>query len=438
MNYIWTPDNFHGFSFGYVPTRTFISSAIGGGSIIILPEFISTWDTTKAGSANNTVVLPLLNGGSYNFSVDWGDGNSNTITGYNQPEVTHVYGQTGIYTIKINGAITGWKFNNGGDRAKILQISDVGTLAFTTGNDAAFFGCSNLTFTSTGSLILPVNATSMFRLCNALSTGGNFNSYDTSRTTNMLNLFRSSSSFNQNIGSWQTSGVTNMSFMFFDATGFNNGGSSSISGWNTSRVTNMSSMFGSLATSSAFNQPIGSWNTSSVTNMNSMFYYATRFNQNIGSWQTSGVTDMASMFNAASIFNNGGSSSISGWNTSNVTNMSRMFAGATSFNQPIGSWNTSKLTDISYMLNNADAFNQDLSNWTVTGITTATNFMQNASGLSTRNYDRTLSGWAQQSGNLQSGVSIHFGGSKYSIATGQVYRNILIAKGWTITDSGSV
>jgi hypothetical protein len=28
------------------------------------PDFVSTWDTTKAGSASNTVVLPLLSGGT--------------------------------------------------------------------------------------------------------------------------------------------------------------------------------------------------------------------------------------------------------------------------------------------------------------------------------------------------------------------------------------
>ena len=38
---------------------------LGGGGAVANPDFISTWDTTKAGSASNTVVLPLGSGGTY-------------------------------------------------------------------------------------------------------------------------------------------------------------------------------------------------------------------------------------------------------------------------------------------------------------------------------------------------------------------------------------
>jgi hypothetical protein len=46
-------------------------------------SFVSTWDTrnTTAGSSSSTQVkLPLISDGVYNFVVNWGDGNSNTIT----------------------------------------------------------------------------------------------------------------------------------------------------------------------------------------------------------------------------------------------------------------------------------------------------------------------------------------------------------------------
>ena len=67
----------------------------------ITPMFISKWDTTQAGSSNDTVVLPLVSPshGSYDFYVDWGDGNRDNITTYNQAEVTHQYSTTGIYEI---------------------------------------------------------------------------------------------------------------------------------------------------------------------------------------------------------------------------------------------------------------------------------------------------------------------------------------------------
>jgi surface protein len=162
-----------------------------------------------------------------------------------------------------------------------------------------------------------------------------------------------------------------------------------------------------------FNQPIGSWDLSNVTTIQDMFRYANVFDQDIGAWDVSNVTTMYALFYPGpSLFNNGGSSSI-------------------------GNWNTSKVTNIDYMLYNADAFDQDLSNWIVTGLTSsASNFMRNANGLSTTNYDRTLSGWSSQL--LNNSISINFGGSQYSTATGLAYRNALVASGWTITDGGAV
>ena len=43
----------------------------------------SNWDTTQAGSANDSVDLdnyPLRPDGSYNFKIYWGDGTTDIIT----------------------------------------------------------------------------------------------------------------------------------------------------------------------------------------------------------------------------------------------------------------------------------------------------------------------------------------------------------------------
>ena len=103
-------------------------------------RFQSKWDTTQAGSANDTVVLPLVSDGSYNFRIDWGDGKANrdNITVYNQSEVTHQYDDTGIYTIKVVGDITGWRFNTVGDDDKIMEISKWGPLKFVSDDTDLF------------------------------------------------------------------------------------------------------------------------------------------------------------------------------------------------------------------------------------------------------------------------------------------------------------
>jgi len=235
----------------------------------------------------------------------------------------------------------------------------------------------------------------------------------------MYQMLRGANSFNQDLGGWDMTGVTDLQNFFYETTGFNNGGSTGINNWRPSSCTRMDNMFYGAT---AFNQPIGDWDTSSVTTMRNMFGKwngGMIFNQDIGNWDVSNVTTMAYMFYRShnqsqhypQAFNNGGSPSISNWNTSSLTDIEKMF------------WK-------------CDPFNQPLSNWIVTGITNASNFMNDASGLSTTNYDSTLSGWSSQA--VQNGVSIDFGYSKYSTATGAAYRSALVSAGWTITDGGAV
>lgn len=70
--------------------------------------------------------------------------------------------------------------------------------------------------------------------------------------------------------------------------------------WDTSRVTNMDNLFSGLAT---FNSDISRWNTSNVTSMKAVFASANSFNQQIGNWDVSSVESMAEMFDKAFAFN---------------------------------------------------------------------------------------------------------------------------------------
>ena len=81
--------------------------------------FVSTWktDNTSTGSsAANQVKLPLISLGTYNFRVEWGDGTADNITVWNAAATTHTYASAGTYEINITGTLTGWQFNNTGDR----------------------------------------------------------------------------------------------------------------------------------------------------------------------------------------------------------------------------------------------------------------------------------------------------------------------------------
>ena len=557
------------------------------------PVFISTWDTTQAGSANDTVVLPLQSDGSYDFYVSWGDNDVNRITGYNQAEVTHQYPQTGIYTIKIHGDISGWKFAGIGDDDKILDISNWGPLIINSNN--AFNGCSLLELSATDApTITTSDVSNMFQNCTSL-VNADFSNWDVSNLTSFSSMFQSCTNFiSGNFSSWNTTGATTFFNMFNGCTSFidegvwnfdisntptltnmfsncdqlggefgfdlsnyfpinfnsnsvrilpntpywanysasginfssginalfynaefsnsldqaqalnnnptwsgvkdtyylfgqsviptwitgvdtsnmerieytfwfcNNFTSGFVNDWDFTSATSLQGMFGNT-----FNLPDITWGTktSGISNFSYLFYQNsdstvnfpnfdidtrsatdmsfmfddTRYNgTDHTGWDTSNVTNMSAMFRRTQSFNQ----AVEMWDVSKVTNMSSMFNQAEVFDQPLSGWNTSSLTNISSMFNGLfdlyPVFDQDLSTWIVTGITSASNFMSSAPGLSTANYDRTLSGWAQQSGDLQSGVNIHFGSSQYSVATGQQYRDILTGVGWTITDGGSV
>ncbi|NBV51538.1 BspA family leucine-rich repeat surface protein, partial [bacterium] len=401
-------------------------------SAAIIPRgaFISTWNTNNSGVSSSTQIkLPLESSGTYNFTVFWGDGTQNTITAWDDANATHTYANPGIYTLTIQGTITGFRFNNTGDRGKITNISQFGRLRL--GNNGSYFlGASNLTITATDALDLTgtTNLSMAFRGCASLTTAPSMENWDTSNVTSMVWMFRSSA-FNQNISTWNTSNVTSMSYMFASATAFNQ----DIGSWNTSNVTNMSGMF---SYASAFNQDIGNWNTSNVTNMSQMFVYASAFNQGIGNWNTSNVTNMTGMFENASAFNQ----DIGDWNTAQVTNMSWLFYYASAFNQDISSWNTSNATNMSRMFFSASAFNQNLSLWNVTNVTNMSSMFE-FSGLTRTNYDSILLGWSAQ--NVKTGVSLHAGSAKYSQSAAVLAARSALTtavasggKGWTITDGG--
>jgi len=343
-------------------------------------RFQSTWDTTQAGSSNDQVVLPLVNGGTYDFYIDWGDGKTNrdNITAYNQAEVTHTYDNTGIYEIRIIGGITGWEFNNGGDKLKISSISKWGPFTVRNDQDGNFYGCSNLVVSTDDELYINNGANAARRFFEScINLGGPTNVSIGPTATNLFYMFGSCTNWDEDLSDWDMSNVTAWDSMFNNARSFNNGGSTGINNWDTSSVTNMRGVFN---TATGFNQPVGGWDTSNVTTMQNMFTAeggGMTFDQDIGSWDVSNVTNMQNMFRKShfvtnglvNLFNNGGSSSISGWNTSKVTTMEGMFEDCSQFNQPIGTWDVSKVTNMAKMFAEATSFDQDLSDWDVSGVT---------------------------------------------------------------------
>jgi surface protein len=361
-----------------------------------LSFFISTWKTDNSGTSNNDqITLPLFNGGDYNFTVQWGDGEVDTITAFNDPDATHTYSSSGVYEVKISGTIEGWSFDNSGDEDKILQIKQWGPLKLGE-SEGYFYGADSLRVTASDVLNTTgmTNFEEMFRDAGNISTLQGINQWDTSSVTTMANAFRNSdfqgdlsswdtssvismgsmflnaSNFNSDLSSWEVGNVTNMGNMFFIAETFN----SDISSWDVSNVTNMANMF---LNATSFSSDLSSWNVSSVTNMNSMFQDAGSFSSDLSTWDVSNVRDMDDLFRSASSFN----SNLNSWDVSNITSMINLFFEASSFNGQISSWDTQNVTDMRNMFQDASNFNQDLSTWNVSSVTLMQRMFRNASSF---------------------------------------------------------
>tara|TARA_R110002073_G_scaffold273708_1_gene437162 strand:- start:631 stop:1476 length:846 start_codon:yes stop_codon:yes gene_type:complete len=223
-------------------------------------EFTFTVNTANAGSASDTFVLPLANDGVIDMDVDWGDGSTDNITAYNDAAVTHVYAASGTYTVEITGTIRGWYFNGGGDKAKILNISQWGDFNFTKKN--AFKRCTNLTSNATD--VPAVNLTDfafMFESCTAWNPS-NISSWDMSSVTRMNWMFFGCTNFNQPIGAWDTSNVYEVSYMLYNCTAFDQ----DLSNWDVSSVTNYSQLMGNTGVSTAnYDALLVAWDAQSVS-----------------------------------------------------------------------------------------------------------------------------------------------------------------------------
>lgn len=331
-------------------------------------QFITTWDTTHD---NQEITIPTnWSEYTYNYSVDWGDGNaSSNITQH----AKHTYAIKGTYTVTITGTFPAIYFGIGGSRLNIKTIEKWGNNPWLSMN-YAFVQCDNLSINATDAPNL-TNLTDMSFMFLTAGINQDINHWDVSNVTNMESMF-ANSDFNQDIGSWDVSNVVNMENMFF-GTSFNK----DIGSWDVSKVTNMKSMFGATA---YFDQDIGNWDVSNVTTMSKMFSGASRFNQDIGSWNVGNVTDMEQMFYNAVLFNQ----DIGNWNVSKVTNMSTMFRNAIKFNQNIGNWNVSSVLDMSSMFYGADAFNQDIGNWNVSSVKDMEQMFSN-----TINFNQDIGNW---------------------------------------------
>jgi surface protein len=360
-------------------------------------------------SSPQTFTIPCQNVGTFNATVDWGDGGpTSSITAYNDADLAHSYATAGQYTITVTGTFPNIHFNNGGDRLLVDEVVDLGDVGWKALNQA-FYGCSNMTAFDGGTADTSgvTNMYAMFLNCTSL-TSLDLSGFDTASVTNMSFMFRSCSGLTSlDVSGFNTANVTIMQSIFNGCSSLT---SLDVSGFNTASVTIMQGMF--YGCSSLTSLDVSGFNTASVTNMSYIFDGCTNLTSlDVSSWDTSSVTNMQQMF-----FNcvNLTSVDVSSFNTASVTNMSFMFyscSGLTSLD--VSGFNTASVTTMSYMFFNCtNLTGLQISGFDVSSVTDGTNFLSGSNNaLSTQEYNNTLRAWSQQS--VQSGVTWHFGDATY-------------------------
>src|SRR5690554_6494405 len=143
------------------------SSGLGRRRLKYAPnEFVSTWDTTEAGvSGSNQIALPLYVLGTYDFSVF--DENGNFLKHINDYQDNIVTLPTSdVQEVIIRGQIERIRFNNGGDKDKIINVKQFGSDFKVVSGASMFSGCSNLETISTDIDMAGVTSiVAMFRDC---------------------------------------------------------------------------------------------------------------------------------------------------------------------------------------------------------------------------------------------------------------------------------
>jgi uncharacterized protein (TIGR02145 family) len=364
--------------------------------------FISKWNIGE----NKQIKITLSESYNYNFSIDWGDGTSETFEG-NISEITHEYANSGEFDITIekgeNGSFPYIKIDDPTSRVSIVEISQWGNVSWESFTKS-FRDCENLDITATDSPIL-------------------------SNVEQMNEAFWGCISLvneNESISNWDMSNVIDISYIFLDT---------KIDiplNWDLSNTERLTSVF----EQTNFNQDLSNWDITSAQYINGLFFNNESFNQDISGWNTSNVISMNRTFLASRSFNQ----NISGWDVSNVTDMQFMFGSANKFNQDISDWDVSNVQRFDYMFSKADSFDQNLAEWDISSMESAAGMFQNVT-LSTDNYDEILIGWSrllETETKIPENITIDFGNSKYSVCGGgNIAREKLIQEyNWTIQDGG--
>ena len=441
-------------------------------------SFVSTW---RIPEDSMSITLPLPRGFNYDFTVDWGDGNSSAVTSHDDDDITHSYTTAGDYTISIAGTIEAWSIKASPDKSKLLSVSNLGSVGWKN-LKSAFNGCDNLTTVAGGDTSEVTDMSRMF--ANSPNVQPETGDWDVSNVTTMYRMFAGAKKANPDVRNWDVSSVTNMSAMFSSTSK----AEPKTRNWDVSQVTDMSQMFHSTRRA---NPHVARWDVSSVTNMSRMFAHARVANPTVHHWDVSNVIHMQEMFAETKAANpqvdswdissartlaymffraeaadpmvrrwdvsnvidisgmfaySNADPDVQRWDVSNVSDMESMFKGATRANPKVRKWDTSNVRDMSSLFDGATSADPQMALWDFSNVTKL-NYIIFNTAISSRNYSRLL---RQLDGTLGENVPeakdngevpathINAGSVQYQPSVANARARLAARPSWVITDGGEI
>jgi len=393
----------------------------------IIPVFSSTWDTTKVGTSTPLQIQIPFSTFIGDTVVYWGDGSNNTYTSSDSGSKTHTYLSGGVYKVTIKGKFNCFRFNNTGDKLKIINISSWGSAIFS--NTSLFYGCSNLDITATNAPKIQTTLSLMFALCTSL-TSLDMSKWDTSSVTTMFASFVQCTSLTTiNVSNLDISSVESLRSTFFGCSSLE---TLDVSNWDTSSVTDMRTTFKSCTSLGTLD--VSKWNISLVTTLEATFMECPVTTLDVSEWNTSSVESLfGSFYDCTSLE----TLDVSEWDTSSVTDMTTLFYGCNSLTiLDVTNWNTSLVQLMGWMFANCYSLTTaNLSSWNISNVTDLVNFMDSANLWTDSQYDDVLLSWSQQT--VKPNLVVNFADAHYQPSS-LAAKTILTTSPnlWTITDGG--
>ena len=379
----------------------------------------------------DTFTLPLMQydelgttAMNYDFAVDWGDTNSDTVTAYNDASREHQYAVGGQYTVTIIGICERLAFGYfpSANALLLTEVTQWDGIVFKE-MAFAFYDCRNFTITATDipDVSACIDFTQAFDTCQSLITG--FANWNVLSVLSYKWCFYDCNSLDADFSTWDVSGTQNF-FSMFENSGFNN---ASLNNWNVGSATDMNGMFWGC---SIDQMDLSAWDVSSVTTFEDMFHLSNG-SIDLSGWDVSSGIIFTDMF-SNSTFNG----SVANWTFGPSSVWFEAMFQSCPFNQSLSTWNPALIASFLDMFRSNAVFNQDISHLNHSAVITFVNMLLGATAFSTANYDLLLNAWANPSAPFSRSFTCS---STYTIATSQVARDYLdFTRAWTITDLGGI